>query len=345
MKSMGPFDLQAIAEATYRKTAEIGLRHAQKNRRYVERTIADLSTKLKRKNNAGPNAALVISAGPSLHLKKTAERVRDSSFRGPLVATDGAFGYCLRNGLVPDYVVSVDPHPTRIVRWFGDDEFKNRPPDNYFRRQDLDPHWLKNERKRNHELLQLVNAVGPRVPAILSTSVCPSVTERVLKAGMPIYWWNPIYDDYDDNSSYTRRVFDLNGAPCMATGGNCGTAAWVFAGSVLRARSVGVTGMDLSYPSQTPIEHTQYFSELKKVYGDRFIEAYIHLKNPFLRETWFTDPTYWWYRNSFLSLAEKAPFKSYNCTEGGILFGKAIKWCTLEDFVRETSSSLKGRKK
>lgn len=345
MKSMSPSALQAIAAATYRKTAEIGLSHARKNRRYVEKTIADLSAKLQREEGPPQMTALVLSAGPSLHLRGTAERVRDSGFSGPVVATDGAFGYCLRNGVMPSYVVSVDPHPARIVRWFGDDRLKERPADDYFRRQDLDPHWLKNERKRNNELIQLVDAVGPRVPAILSTSVAPSVTERVLKAGMSIYWWNPIYDDYDDVNSYTRRVFDLNGAPCMATGGNCGTAAWVFAGSVLRARNVGLTGMDLSYPPQTPIEHTQYFSELKNVYGDRFAEAYIRVKNPYLRETWFTDPTYWWYRQSFLSLAEKAPFKTFNCTEGGILFGKAVKWCGLSDFVRIASMASKGGNK
>ncbi len=328
---MQPLDeqqLKAIAEATHRKTAEVGLRHAKANLPYIRQTIADLNVMYPESKSA-----IAICAGPSLHRKDTAKRIKASGYSGVIVATDGGLGYCLRNGLIPDFVVSVDPHPTRIVRWFGDPELDSRPPDDYFRRQDLDPHLSENERTRNQELLELVNHHGSKIRAVLSTSVAPTVTRRVLEAGMPVYWWNPIYDDYDNPESYTRRVFELTKAPCMVTGGNCGTSAWVFASAVLRRKNVAVVGMDLSYPPDTPLESTQYYTELRELFGDRVAEAYIHVLNPYLRQTWYTDPTYWWYRESFLTLAREAPVVTYNCTEGGILFGDGVRWCGLDEFL------------
>jgi len=112
--------------------------------------------------------------------------------------------------------------------------------------------------------------------------------------------------------------------PCH--GGNVGTLAWVFGGAVLRAKNVAIAGMDLGYHPETPLDRTQYFKELKEMFGDRYSDYYIYVDNPHLKQRWYTDPTYWWYRDSFLKLARSAPFKSYNCTEGGTLFGKGIHW-------------------
>ncbi len=336
---MEPLDrtgLEAIAAATYRKTREPGLRHAEGNLPYIARTIRDLDL-----DGLRGRSAIVVAAGPSLHGHETARRIRAARYPGVVVAADGALGYCLRNGLVPTFVVSLDPHPTRIVRWFGDPELESRLPDDYFRRQDLDPHLGRNEADRNRELLALVNHHGPGVNAILSTSVAPTVTRRVLQAGMPIYWWNPIYDDWDKPNSHTRQIFEMNRVPCMVTGGNCGTAAWVFVSAVLGCARVAVVGMDLSYPPGTPLTSTQYYTELCDLYGDRVAEAYIQVWNPYLQETWFTDPTYWWYRESFLELAAQSPSTTYNCTEGGLLFGDAVQWMSLDDFLikeRETGT-------
>lgn len=322
-------ELDTIAEATYRKTAEIGLRHAELNAPAIARTIADLD------GAALPSdTAIVVAAGPSLHRNHTARTIRESGYRGVIVACDGALGYCLREGLVPHFVVSVDPHPTRIVRWFGDPELAARPEDDYFRRQDLDPHLAQDERRRNDELLALINRHGPRIRALLSTSVSPSVSQRALQAGMPVYWWNPIYDDYDEPGSYTRRIFERTKAPCIVTGGNCGTAAWVLAGAVLKRREVAVVGMDLGYPPETPLRCTQYYTTLQELFGDRADEAYIRVPNPHLEnQAWYTDPTYWWYRESFLELARQAPCRTVNCTEGGVLFGEGVEWEPLNEFL------------
>lgn len=328
MNPLTASELDVIASATYRKTADIGLRHAQLNQPLITRTIADLNPAAAR-----GLSAIVVASGPSLHRTGAARRIREAGYRGTVVACDGALGYCLREGLVPDFVVSVDPHPTRIVRWFGDPELAARADDDYFRRQDLDPHLNRDEPARNQELLELVNRYGPRITALLSTSVSPAVSRRVAAAGMPIYWWNPMYDDYDDPSSVTRKIFELTGAPCLVTGGNCGTAAWVLAGAVLARREVAVVGMDLSYPPETPLERTQYYTTIRELLGERAEDGYIKMWNPHLQQAWYTDPTYYWYREGFLELARRAPCRTSNCTEGGILFGEGVAWERLGDFL------------
>ncbi len=318
-----------IAEVTLAKTAAIGLRHAEANLPYIRRTIGDLPAAFGRDGGR----AIVVSAGPSLHRRHTAARIRAAGFEGLVVATDGALGHCLRADLVPDVVISVDPHPTRIVRWFGDPALAKRPVDDYFRRQDLDPHLNRDEAERNEELLRMVDRVGPRIAAALATCVAPSVTRRALEAGMPVYWWNPIYDDYDDPGSVTRRVFELTKVPCMVTGGNTGAAAWVLVTVVLGYREVALVGMDLSYHPKTPTMQTQYYVELRDMLGDDVERAYVHVENPHLGETWYTDPTYWWYRQTFLELAGQSQATTYNCTEGGILFGEAVCWMGLDEFL------------
>lgn len=324
---------EVIAEATYRKTAGIGLEHAQANLPYLRRTIADLE-------GVSPErpSAIVLCAGPSLHRHPTAEFLKASGYpdHGVLVATDGALGYCLRNDLIPDFVVSVDPHPTRIIRWFGDPDLAKRPDDDYFHRQDLDPYFHQEEHKRNQELLELVNHHGSKIRAVLATSVSPALTRRVQEAGMPIYWWNPIYDDFDEPRSVTRRLFEMNRVPCMVAGGNCGTAAWVFAGSILKKETVALVGMDLSYAPGTPLSSTQYYSELRDLFAERAEEAYRKVWNPHLKEMWYTDPAYWWYRESFLEMARQASWATHNCTQGGILFGEGIHWQSPEQFLAQS---------
>lgn len=324
--------LDLVARATFKKTAEIGFRHAQENLPFMTRTILDLP----KPGLAQGSSAIVMSAGPSLHRRETIRRVRDLDYRGTVVVADGALGACLRAGLVPDYVVTVDPHPTWIIRWFGDPDLKGRPDDDYFRRQDLDPALNTREHERNEELIALVNHHGPKIKVVIATCVSPNVTRRCLQAGMSLYWWNPICDDYDDPASHTRRLYELSGMPCMVTGGNCGAAAWIFAKAILTRDPVAVVGMDLGYAPGTPLSKTQYYHELIKVYPeDQLEQAYIQVHNPHLNETWYTDPTYYWYRQCFLDVVKQSGWTAYNCTEGGTLFGEGIEFMALDHFIKQ----------
>ena len=77
-------------------------------------------------------------------------------------------------------------------------------------------------------------------------------------------------------------------------------------------------------------------AELDKVYPeDRLSEAYIEIYNPHLNETWYTDPTYYWYRQCFLDVVKQSGWTAYNCTEGGTLIGEGIEWMALDHFIKE----------
>ena len=320
-----------MAELTVLRSAQIALANAKENQAHVRLTVSDLAANASRL--APGDSAVVVAAGPSLHRRNPIQQLRERGYDGTILAADGALGYCLRNGVVPHFVVTLDPHASRICRWFGDPQLETRPDDDYFRRQDLDPHLGTDERVRNRELVELVDRHGPSMSAIICTSVAPNVTRRCLESGMTLYWWNPLLDDVERPDSFTRRLYQMNRLPCMVSGGNVGAAAWVAANQILRKPEIAMVGMDFSYAPGTPIEKMQYFKELVELFGDLAHEAIISVKNPHLNETWLTDPAYYWYRDSFLDLVGQAPGVTYNCSEGGIVFGKGIEWRPLQDFL------------
>ena len=326
---MGRKIAQALEAATFERVAGIVLANAEVNRPRIARSVLELAeTPL----GAG-ETAIVVGAGPSLRRRRSLERLRASGFAGTVVAADGALGACLRAGVVPHVVVSVDPHPERIVRWFGDPTLTAPRDDDYFRRQEMDPAHREDELGANRALVELVDAYGPKIKVAAATSAAPTVVERCEQAGMDIYWWNPMYDDYDKTGSLSRRLWEMNGLPCLNGGGNVGTAAWVLTHAVLDKRPIGLVGMDFGYAPGTPYEKTQYYPELRALVGDRFAEAYTHVSNPHVGETWFCDPAYLWFRDVLLGMAREADCETFNCTEGGILFGDGVAFVTLDEFL------------
>jgi hypothetical protein len=318
-----------LNDATFERIAAVGLANAELNQPRIQRSILELS---KAPLGRG-DAAVVVGAGPSLHRRRSLERLSTWGFTGTIVAADGALGACLRHGVVPHVVVTLDPHGERIVRWFGDPSLTAPPADDYFRRQEMDPIQAQDEVGANRALVELVDEYGPRLKVAVSTSAAPAVVDRCEKAGMELYWWNPMYDDYKQPESVSRRLHQMNGLPCVNGGGNVGTAAWVIAHAVLGRKRIGLLGMDFSYLSGTSYSNTQYYPELVDLFGDRFEEAFIHIENPYLRETWFCDPAYYWFRDVFLEMSRKAECETFNCTEGGILFGEPIAFVNLDEFL------------
>jgi hypothetical protein len=288
---------------------------------------------------ADGDAALIIAAGPSLHRQNTAQQIKEGGFRGTLIATESAMSWCLRNGIVPDLVVTVDPHPDRIVRWFGDPALDEAAlaRDDYFSRQDMDPKFRFNQLKVNRELLDLVDRHGPAMRIAVASSASQAVVRRCREARISTYWWNPLFDDYDRPDSLSRELRALNGKPCINAGGNVGTASWVIAHAVLGKRKIGILGMDLSYYDDTSYQETQYYHELRDLLGEeRLAEAFVHIDNPYLNRRFFTDPAYYWYKMVFLEMAEQAVaagVRTFNCTGGGILFGPGIEFVSFPEFV------------
>lgn len=327
----------ALEAATFERVAGVGFANAERNRARIARSVLELAeTPL----GAG-DAAVVVGAGPSLQRRRSLERLRASGFAGTVVAADGALGACLRAGVVPHVVVSVDPHPARIVRWFGDPTLTAAPADDYFRRQEMDPVQREDELAANRALVGLVDAYGPKIKVAAATSVAPAVVDRCEQAQMELYWWNPMIDDYDKPGSLSRRLWEANGLPCLNGGGNVGTAAWVLTHAVLGRKRIGLVGIDLGYAPGTPYEQTQYYPELREMLGTRLPEAFIHRENPITGEVWFSDPAYHWFREVFLEMARDADGETFNCTEGGLLFGPGITTVPLDEFLDTTPGARK----
>jgi hypothetical protein len=285
---------QALEGATFDRVAGISLANAEANRPRIGQSILALGDQPLGEGDA----AIVVGAGPSLRRRQSLERIRDAKFRGTVVSTDGALGACLRAGVVPHLVVTVDPHADRIVRWFGDPAL-----------------------------------AAPAMRVAVATSAAPAVVERCEQAGMAAYWWNPMLDDPDAPGSISRQLHRENKLPSLNGGGNVGTAAWVIAHAVLGRKHVALIGMDFGYPPGTPYGKTQYYPELVELLGERWQEAYTHVKNPYSGEEWFCDPAYLWFRDVILEMAGEADCETVNCTEGGILFGERIPMVSLDRFL------------
>ena len=332
MKKLANELVQNMQNLTAIKSIDIAIKNTKINLGFSGQSVLDLPKSIP---DEKLHSAIVIGAGPSLHIKNSIEQIIQSSYSGLIICSDGAFPHCLRNGLIPDIVVTLDPHHTRIVRWFGDTNLnqENKLKDDYFRRQDLDPDLGKQEISKNNELIKTVNKLGKKINVAMATCVDISVTKRCREANMNIYWWNPLYDDISTENSISRYVNSLNSYPCLATGGNTGTSSWVLGKSILQIDKVALIGMDFGYAPGTSLDKTQYYKELNELFGNKTDDAYIEIINPYTKEKWMTDPTYYWYKEKFLDLANNTNSSTYNCTEGGILFGEGIDFIKLDDFL------------
>ena len=136
------------------------LENAERNRKLFTKTIDDLPDITDIKPDGG---AIVIGAGPSLHRKDFAEQILNSNFSGKIICVEASLGYCLKKGLVPHYVLTADPHPSRIVAFFGNPLLKTRPKDDFLSRRDP----LNDPTSFNDELIELVNNYGKDIKAII----------------------------------------------------------------------------------------------------------------------------------------------------------------------------------
>ncbi|MCA9406654.1 MAG: DUF115 domain-containing protein, partial [Candidatus Omnitrophica bacterium] len=180
--------INQISEIGLKRHAKDLIEHAQTNLSFMKQTVKDVPLPQGEKAKSG----IIISAGPSVKRQKSIQRILDAGYKGTVIAVDGAFIACLKAGLSPDYVLTLDPHKTRIVRWFGDHNFEEHTRhDDYFTRQDLDVDFRKNSIEHNEKNIELVNEKGRLTKAIISTSSPKNVVQRLQEANVNMYWWNP----------------------------------------------------------------------------------------------------------------------------------------------------------
>lgn len=311
--------------------SETLVENSKRNKQFIAQSIKDIASPQQEK----AASAIVISAGPSLYKNNILARIKDSGYKGSIVAIDGSYVRCLKAGLVPDYVLTLDPHPTRIVRWFGDPDFEsNLKGDDYFSRQDLDIAFRNNSNEENRRNIELVNRHGKDQKLVICSSAPMNVVERTEAVGFDAYWWAPLVDNPGSPGSLTRAMVNETKLPAMNTGGTVGTAAWVFALTVLKIPRIAVVGMDLGYyKADTGYQLTQTYGPLKDKVGEENLkDVFPEFSYPDTEEVFYTDPTYYWYRQNILDLLAASKSTLYNCTGGGTLFGDGVVCVDIDEF-------------
>ena len=295
------------------------------------KSIADLRTEVL----GTGDSAVVMASGPSNKRHDPIQAIKASGYKGALIAPESGIRYLLSNDVIPDLIVTVDPHPTRTVRLFGDPLLNEDmlAADDYYSRQDMDEAFAS-ELETNRQVIKLLEKHGKKMRIAMATSSSSAVVQRVLDVGMEIYWWNPMLDDPDQENSITRELYRINGLPSVNCGGNVGTASWMISHAVLNKKHIALTGMDLSYYDGTPYRNTQYYDAMLKLVDEKELDSFfIRIYNPYVKAWFFTDPAYMWYRDAFLELSADADCSTYNCTEGGILFSDNVKCIPLASFL------------
>lgn len=252
---------------------------------------------------ADPNVilgpAIVVGRGPSIFKHKHLDLLGKKGFKGAIIASDGALIECLKRGVIPTHVVSVDGNREKIWKWY------------------------------DHPL---VDKYGSGIKAMLCCMVANSTLKRIEQAGMPHYWFNPQFDDYRQNESWTRMQMHLtstdkypNGVCNVSCGGNAGATAWVMATQLLRRSPTALIGLDMGYPVDTPFESTSYYNQMMEGAGGNVplvLNAYRKIHNSRFDCDGMLDPVFSQYRDSFFNLLKQTrpEIRTVNVTEGGCLF-------------------------
>jgi len=325
-----------LSKLTFQSVSKITLLNAKINKKFLKkgRSIQDIKGyRFKKKTNI----ALIVSGGPSLRIVNHLKLIKKFEDKLIIICSDGSLFFLLENGIIPDLVVSLDPHPTRIIRWFGDQNLNKKKikKDNYFRSQDIDTKF-KRELDTNKKILSLTKKYGKNLNVALCTSAPKNVLRRLIEIKARIYWWNPFLDNPVDKKSLSQKLFALNKLPLINSGGNVGSASWMIADSVINCKKIVMIGMDFSYYIDTKVQKTQYYGILKKTFGKKYLNFfYKKIYNPIYKKYFFTDYVYDWYKNIFLEMISNSKTISINCTEGGILFGKNIRNMRFKDFLKK----------
>lgn len=285
------------------------------------RTIGELVPKDAEKATVGLGPAVIIGAGPSLwkykHLEMLAQT--DKPEKIAVVASDRMVIPSLKAGITPDKFLSwqsvgVDGSPV-IAKWYDD---------------------------------PILEEYADKLKICIITSTHPSVIKVLKKHKVDPIWYNPVFDDWRDNESYTRlqRIMTKskslpNGIPAMGCLGNCGSAGWVMSHSLLRRSSLCLIGINFGYDEDTPLEQTNYFSGfLQAAHGNYELAKSLFqtLWNPYFKCNAIVDPVFNHYRQAMLDSVNQTPpyVETYNCSEGGSLFSSdgSIKCMRFEDWLK-----------
>lgn len=261
------------------------------------------------------NRAIVIGRGPSLFKHNHLKLLAETKFHGTIIACDGVLIDCLREGLIPDYVLSIDGSPV-IKKYFDD---------------------------------SLVERYAKDIKLVLCSQVNHEVAELVTKQGFKIYWVQPSLDYISPRNSPRASITEVltlltcsdknpDGLVSIEAGGNVGSCSWIFTFNILKRTDIALIGFDFGYPEDMELKDTYYYDKTVDAVGplrtDTFYERIFH---PTFGTWSRIDPVFMTYRDSFLEmvLARPSGYRLVNATEGGTIFAPSMECMKLEDWIKE----------
>ena len=101
-----------------------------------------------------------------------------------------------------------DPHPTRIIRWFGNTNLKKKDlkKDDYFSRQDIEKKF-NNEIESNKKIISLFNKNARKLKIALCTSSSKSVVRRLIDLNKYLLV-ECFLDDPNKKNSITKKYLN-----------------------------------------------------------------------------------------------------------------------------------------
>ena len=236
---------------------------------------------------------LCLGAGSSLHLNMGSIH----KFEGVIVACERILVPLLENGIIPNYVVSIDG--SEIMTQFVDNP--------------------------------LVNEHAHSMTGVFSTTAAPSTVNRW--PGKRVFF-NAWLDDLNEIMSVSKVLQTITGKATMHTGGHCGATLW-FLVHYLRADPIVMLGMDLAYPATIPdLSHTQIWPAIGHLPEEDILEFYRREKNPFGEEI-ITDYAFDGFKETWLSwLGAMNEFETIQCSDYTILYDKPLKTMTFKEYLK-----------
>jgi len=238
-------------------------------------------------------SAIVVGAGPSFEKKGHVEILREAK-NHTIVSTDRMLIPLLSAGICPDIVVSLDGDRELIVKWYDSK--------------------LVDENR---------TTIG-----VMAVTVAPNVIKRFPEEK---FFFTPLIDELNSSTSLTKTISYMTNTPILSSGGNVGVTC-VNLAAYLNYKNIILTGLDLAYTMDTPIEDSAYYSIAREADPtmslDKFRELFlIYGYNPDFGVRYYTDVVFKYHRDYLVEISShmaKDGVTIINATEGGSVHGGEI---------------------
>jgi hypothetical protein len=310
-------EVDAVSRGTkqLRKIWHMNIGH---NMAYIRR--ADVKNLRELAETETKGSALVVAGGPSIAIHNHLDVLKDSGYKGTIVACDRMLKPLLEKGIVPDYVLTVDA--SDIILEF----YKTK---------------LFRENRKN-------------IRVLLHYTTSPKVVRYLYRLKAEVYWFIvhtefTIQDDSDVLGPVYMSMTKHNpeGLQTIVAGGNVGVAAWAFSWVVLKKNPVMLIGMDMGYPEGTDLRKTYYYSSMMNTVS-KFIKdstlatlalcpTFEKEFNPVWKSYTYTDTVFRGYRAMLNTYLDHTPENqiTINCTEGGALHHPKLRYGKLAEMLKK----------